>query len=123
MLARILYGATDWAIAEYFSVTPAEAEELVRSGLAMLRHPDCLQILQSYRDDRDHTLLIDNYLRDQIRDELVRGRLEEAFAPICHLCGLTFVCERLVLHPRGRGRPRKYCSNACRQKAYRKRNH
>ncbi|GAA2433791.1 hypothetical protein GCM10010421_23580 [Streptomyces glaucus] len=59
------------------------------------------------------TLVIDDGLRALIRE----WRIEERFAPRCQQCDAPF-----ARRAQGGRRPRKYCSNACRQKAYRRRN-
>lgn len=50
------------------------------------------------------------------------GGLEEMFASECRQCGRRYTPEGLRRPRVGQGgRPRQYCSNACRQKAYRER--
>jgi hypothetical protein len=103
-------------IAAGLGVTPADARRLVSLGASSLRHPSQVWVLREYPGL--DVLLIDKGLRTLIRE----WQLQETFAPKCRQCGGRYILER----PRGPlnnegGRPRKYCSNACRQKAYRER--
>ncbi|MEU3551290.1 hypothetical protein [Streptomyces longwoodensis] len=111
-LAYVLYGATDEAIGERLGVTSSRARELIRKGISMMRHPMWADVLGAHLDADGQTLLVDEGLRAAVR----KWRLQE-FAPECRQCGLRYTPKFGV---RG-GRPRQYCSNACRQKAYRTR--
>ncbi|MFG2030519.1 hypothetical protein [Streptomyces sp. NPDC048825] len=117
-LAWVLYGASDEVIGERLDVTPERARRLVSLGASSLRHPAYVGLLRDYFDTDGQTLLIDKGLRALIRE----WRLEEMFAPKCRQCGRHYTLER-ARGPRMNegGRPRQYCSNACRQKAYRER--
>ncbi len=65
----------------------------------------------------DTGALIDDEMRALIRE----WRLAEMFEPRCAACGHPMPVPVVSsLHGRS-GRPRRYCSNACRQKAYRAR--
>ncbi|MFJ4343325.1 hypothetical protein [Streptomyces sp. NPDC088915] len=115
-LARILYNASDELIAEKLHVSPEEAASFCRIGHSSLRHPSRSQGLRDVFDDTgEGALVIDRGLRDLIRSWC----LEEMFAPLCGQC------EHPMESPGSLygtvGRPRRYCSNACRQKAYRAR--
>ncbi|MFE7214544.1 hypothetical protein ACFU93_32300 [Streptomyces sp. NPDC057611] len=117
-LAWVLYGASDELIGEKLGVTPAQARRLVSLGASSLRHPSHHGDIRDYLDTDGQTLLIDKGLRALIRE----WRLEETFAPECRQCGRRYTVER-ARDPwmNAGGRPRQYCSNACRQKAYRDR--
>ncbi|MFD3841442.1 sigma factor-like helix-turn-helix DNA-binding protein [Streptomyces sp. NPDC058642] len=115
-LARVLYGATFEVIAEKLGVPPKVAQRLVTRAAWELRHP--LLDRQEYLDTDGPTLLIDEGLRALIRE----WQLEEMFASECRQCGHPGDLSGLRGPRAGRGgRPRQYCSNACRQKAYRER--
>jgi hypothetical protein len=121
VLARWVFGASIEAIAEGLGVPPEQARHLVRRGTSILRHPSRSVRLQEY-NSVDETVTIDTRLRELIG----MWRLEELFAPQCEQCGVRYVppergVEREVIDAVGPGRPRRYCSNACRQKAYRQR--
>ncbi|MEG8281211.1 hypothetical protein [Streptomyces sp. AHA2] len=60
----------------------------------------------------EDTVIIDDGLRVLIRE----WRIEERFAPRCRQRDAPF-----ARRSQGGWRPREYCSNACRQKAYRRR--
>ncbi|MBE9499817.1 hypothetical protein IHE61_21595 [Streptomyces sp. GKU 257-1] len=113
VLAQVLYGASEHEIGERLGVTQDRAYLLIRKGSSILRHPMWAEAWQAYFDVDSQTLLIDDGLRALIR----RWRLEE-FAPVCSQCGRRYTPEG-VRPARLGGRPRQYCSNACRQKAYR----
>lgn len=115
VLARVLYGASDEEIGMRLDVTREQARVLIGKGISKLRHPMWTKVWEEYFDVDSQSLLIDDGLRTLIR----MWRLEE-FAPVCTQCGLRYIPEGVTLGPRT-GRPRRYCSNACRQKAYRMR--
>jgi hypothetical protein len=117
-IAWVLYGASYEVIGEKLGVTPERAHQLIGKGASVLRHPSRLSTMRDYLDTDGQTLLIDEGLRALLRE----WRLEEMFAPECRQCGRRYTPES-VRGPRvGQGgRPRQYCSNACRQKAYRER--
>ncbi|WP_210582007.1 hypothetical protein [Streptomyces sp. GESEQ-4] len=115
VLAQVLYGASEEEIGKRLGVTPIRARSLISKGISRLRHPMWAQAWQEYFDVDSQALLIDDGLRALIR----KWRLEE-FAPVCSQCGRRYTPEGLKLGARG-GRPRRYCSNACRQRAYRMR--
>ncbi|MEU9663479.1 hypothetical protein [Streptomyces chartreusis] len=118
LLAWVLYGAPPEVIGEKLGVTPEEARLLISMGASGLRHPSRAVTLYDYADFDGQTLILDEGLRALIRE----WRLEEMFAPECRQCGQRFTPEGLrVPHMGPGGRPRQYCSNACRQKAYRER--
>jgi len=127
-LARVLYGASPHLIAEklklgspYSISGPINASILLGRAAAALRQPAAQDVLSNYVSRDGQTLLIDERLRALIR----RLRLEETFAPVCFQCGQRYLPTKAlrpgpVPHARP-GRPRQYCSGACRQKAYRER--
>jgi hypothetical protein len=115
VLAQVLYGASEEEIGKRLGVMPERVRVLISKGVSMLRHPMWAQAWQAYFDADSQTLVIDDGLRALIR----KWRLGE-FAPVCSQCGHPYASEGLRLGSRG-GRPRRYCSNACRQKAYRMR--
>ncbi|MFE6625197.1 hypothetical protein [Streptomyces sp. NPDC057740] len=117
-LAWVIYGASAEVIGEKLGVTPSHAHLLVSRGARVLRHPSRAVTMRDYLDTDGQTLLIDAGLRALLRE----WRLEEMFAPECRQCGDRYTPKGLRgAHLAQGGRPRQYCSNACRQKAYRER--
>ncbi|MFJ4910757.1 hypothetical protein ACIQCR_35090 [Streptomyces sp. NPDC093249] len=115
-LARALYNASDQLIAEKLHVSPDEAAAFCSIGYSTIRHPSRSHELWDVLDDTDAgALVIDRGLRDLIRSWC----LEEMFAPLCGQCEHRMETVGPVYG--SAGRPRRYCSNACRQKAYRAR--
>ncbi|MFF9638701.1 hypothetical protein ACF1D2_29485 [Streptomyces bacillaris] len=115
-LARVLYNASDELIAEKLHVSTAEAATFRSIGHSAIRHPSRSHGLRDVLDETDDgALVIDRGLRDLIRSWC----LEEMFAPLCGQCGRPM--ETIGPLYGSAGRPRRYCSNACRQKAYRAR--
>ncbi|AZP14750.1 hypothetical protein EJC51_47225 [Streptomyces aquilus] len=100
-LARGLGGINEW-LAHFKSQTALFQARLPRN------HSSARELW--YTDD-GNSLVIDEELRALIRE----WKIEERFAPHCRQCRVVF--ER----PKSARRPREYCSNACRQKAYRAR--
>ncbi|WP_310726888.1 hypothetical protein [Streptomyces sp. N2A] len=116
VLARLLYGASNEAIGERLGVEPESVHVLFGKGLSMLRHPMWAAVWTEYFDtDGQAVVLVDEGLRGLIR----KWRLE-GFASECPQCRRRYAPEELR-RTRWGGRPRQYCSNACRQKAYRER--
>ncbi|MGW1354860.1 hypothetical protein ACWCQE_37200 [Streptomyces sp. NPDC002409] len=115
-MARALYNASNELIAEKLRVSPAEAGVFCNIGYSLLRHPARAQLLVDVLIDTvDGALVIDRELRDLIRSWC----LEEMFATLCGQCGRPIEASGYLYW--NVGRPRQYCSNACRQKAYRAR--
>lgn len=122
-LAKILYNAPDEKIAEKLHVTLAEAFHLSSIGISQLRHPSRSIELGDVSIEADQgALVIDKGLRSL----LVDWRMEEMFGTRCPECqipleapfGIGWGPRRAAGRP---GRPRRFCSGACRQKAYRRR--
>ncbi|WP_405933642.1 hypothetical protein [Streptomyces sp. NBC_00827] len=124
LLARVLYEAPIQLIAERLQVSEKQAERLLGLGLSSMRHPSRAQLLIPVLgdDEDDETLLIDGKMRALIR----QWRLEELFAPRCEHCERPYSARAVPIPALWggigpQGRPRRYCSDACRQKAYRER--
>jgi hypothetical protein len=116
LLAWAVYGASIDAIAGGLAVTPEVAARVFHSARSKARHPAHAGPLYNELIEVDEgTLLIDAGLRSLIREL----RVDETFAPTCFQCGLRYDVPPVSLWEGPLGRPRKYCSNACRQKAYR----
>ncbi|MFD4178139.1 hypothetical protein [Streptomyces anulatus] len=122
VLAKILYNASDELVAEKLLVTPAEAHRLSRVGLSQLRHPTRTVGLADVSFEADGgALVIDKGLRSLLDS----WRMEEMFGTRCAQCQLPLeipsfgIPWRFLSVPRRPGRRRRYCSDACRQKAYR----
>lgn len=71
-----------------------------------------LQLANIWFPQGEDTIVIDDGLRALIRE----WKIEERFAPRCQQCDAPF-----ARRAQGGRRPREYCTNACRQKAYRRR--
>jgi ferredoxin len=119
-LAVVLYNASVELVAEKLGLEVGRVIRHFSIAVSALRHPSRSQRLRDYMwelDSLDPTILIDDQLRALIRD----WRLQEMFEPLCRQCGRPMsVAWSAIGQPRT-GRPRQYCSNACRQKAYRMR--
>ncbi|MFE6157066.1 hypothetical protein [Streptomyces sp. NPDC057889] len=119
-LAVVLYNATVDLIAEKLEMQPTRVVQLFSNAISALRHPSRSMALRDYAfgsEDFDRTRLIDGELRALIREWQVAAMFE----PICEQCETPLDIPWVAaLQPRP-GRPRRYCSNACRQKAYRTR--
>ncbi|MGW3123593.1 hypothetical protein ACWDBW_41905 [Streptomyces sp. NPDC001107] len=115
-LACALYGTTPKELSHALGQrwTSAFVE---RSGATYHAYRQSLllgvELLGSLFPEGGDTIVIDDDLRALIRE----WRIEERFAPRCRQCDVPF-----ARRAKGGRRPREYCSNACRQKAYRRRN-
>ena len=120
-LAVMLYNVSTELVAEKLQLPRGEAERHISRAASVLRHPSRAATLREYMseiDSFDPTILIDEHLRSLIRE----WRLEEMFEALCRQCGHPMPAppRTEIWQPRT-GRPRQYCSNSCRQKAYRMR--
>lgn len=115
VLAVVLYRAPLQVIANELGVTPEKARQLVSRGTSRLRHPMRAAPLRYYGQDDE--VVVDSELRALIRE----WKLEERFAPRCEQCGQCYQPPARGWWRNRVGRPRRFCSGACRQKAYRKR--
>lgn len=119
-MAVVLYNATVDLIAEKLEMQPTQVVRRFSHAVSALRHPSRSMALRDYAfgsEDFDRTRLIDGELRALIRE----WRVAVMFEPLCEQCKLPLDIPWVAaLQPRT-GRPRRYCSNACRQKAYRTR--
>ncbi|WP_415962073.1 hypothetical protein [Streptomyces sp. 021-4] len=123
VLAKLLYNASDELIAQKLDVTAEAAHRLSSIGLSQLRHPTRLGGFANVLLEAEAgALVIDKGLRSLLDS----WRMEEMFGTQCAQCRMPLeIPFESVWGPgrlRGRrGRPRSYCSDACRQKAYRMR--
>lgn len=119
-LASALFNAPIDEIGVKLGLPPSHVDWRLRSAISALRHPSHVHVLQGLVFDEDfgRYLLIDAELRALVRE----WGLDVLFERICLQCrGPLEVPKPRLGGRRGEGRPRRYCSNACRQKAYRKR--
>lgn len=116
-VAWVVYGASADVIGEKLGVESAEIIFILHRTASLLRHPSRSQPFRDLLFSDGTTLMIDNGLRALLRE----WRLEELFAPTCAQCGSRYVPEQQNPLWQSGGRPRRYCSNACRQRAYRQR--
>ncbi|MFI7179741.1 hypothetical protein [Streptomyces spororaveus] len=112
-LAYVLYSCPLTDIAHELGMPVEEVRESVYRAMAAIRHPSRSQPMRDYADDGE-TVTIDDGLRSFIR----KHRMEERFQQRCLQCQHDLPPPR---HEWKIGRPRRYCSNRCRQKAYRQR--
>ncbi|MFG2097271.1 hypothetical protein [Streptomyces sp. NPDC048612] len=114
VLAYVLYGSTPQVIGQQLGITTFAAYRLLHQSLSALRHPSRSQGLREYSDGE---VVVDSELRT-----LIRHWDMERFAPVCAQCASRYQPDHLHSpYVNYRGRPRKYCSNRCRQAAYRAR--
>ncbi|MFY0516135.1 hypothetical protein ACOMD4_37980 [Streptomyces anulatus] len=120
ILARVLYNASDELIAEKLHVTPFDAYRLTSVGISQLRHPSRSFLLREVSVEMDEGVLV---IDRALRSLLEAWRMEEMFGALCSACQrpleIPFAAGWSFDRTRRAGRPRSYCSNACRQKAYR----
>lgn len=115
-LALVLYDAPWRLVCEQLQISLDRFNISWARTMSRLRHPSHSGPLRDLLLDLDGprpTILIDDELRALIRE----WRLEEMFEPRCALCGHPM--DVPLPNQERRGRPRKYCSDACKQKAYR----
>jgi hypothetical protein len=98
------------ALAERFSVSPATIRRWQRSALAASRHPAFIKIWP-FEGVKPASVLHDFIQRDHQLAEILRADA------CCEGCSGSLAQPGSP----GRGRPRRYCSDACRQAAYRAR--
>ncbi|MFG3552497.1 hypothetical protein [Streptomyces sp. NPDC047725] len=119
-VAVVLYNASPELIGEKLGVPPRTVRLTFDTTASRLRHPIYRAELEPLADEIGAfgaSALVDEEMRALIRE----WRLEEMFEPLCAVCARPMpvpVVHTLQSRP---GRPRRYCSNACRQKAYRAR--
>ncbi|MFJ9822267.1 hypothetical protein ACIRU3_45010 [Streptomyces sp. NPDC101151] len=119
-LAIVLYNAPNQLIAERLQLQPDLVSRIFSKTVSVLRHPSRALALADYAyeiDAFDPTILIDDELRSLIRE----WRIEEMFEQACEQCGGPMPIPWSASGQSRTGRPRQYCANACRQKAYRMR--
>ncbi|NEB14223.1 hypothetical protein G3I32_36270 [Streptomyces coelicoflavus] len=119
-LMHALYGYSTSDIATHLRRDERAVDQQIARTYARLN-----RLLEEELKGRGGTLLVDDGLR-----RLIRRSTVEFWAPWCEWCdhalptSVTHVDFEAVLCrdaplSRPRGRPRRYCSAACRQKAYR----
>ncbi|MFI0156717.1 hypothetical protein [Streptomyces lydicus] len=111
LLAYALYGANRFDLARGLGMNEWVADFTSRTALWQARTRGDQANAWEWAMDDGNSLVVDEELRALIRE----WNIEERFAPRCRQCRVVF--ER----PKSARRPREYCSNACRQKAYRAR--
>lgn len=115
LLACVLFGSGPKEISHALGKSWSAAW-LGRSGAVYqaYKHSQLLdvELLGNWFPEGENTIVIDEDLRALIRE----WKIKERFAPRCRQCDVPF-----ARRARGGRRPREYCSNACRQKAYRRR--
>ncbi|MFE4574640.1 hypothetical protein [Streptomyces chartreusis] len=119
LLARALYGARAKEIAHGLGQSWSTAE--LGQGGAVWQATKLAADLQLFDpwillSDGHYAALADDSFDEALRTLIREWRIEERFAPRCRQCEVPF-----ARRASGGRRPREYCSNACRQKAYRRR--
>ncbi|MFI8265564.1 hypothetical protein [Streptomyces sp. NPDC085665] len=112
VVAYLLYRCPLPVIARELGMPMARAKVVVWAGISGLYHPARSAGMRPFHGDEDQTVTIDLGLRSFIR----RHRIEERFQQRCSQCSEEMQLGAPLFEP---GRPRQYCSNRCRQKAYR----
>lgn len=92
--------------ARVYGVTTDRIRKIELKAMAKLRNPRLTMFLRDYLD-------MDNF---PALEEYVRLRADQGGLVYCQYCSCAFDD-----HPESSGRKPKYCSNACRQAAYRRR--
>jgi len=100
------------SIAMYYGIPPRQVRKIARQVLSKLRHPYRSAPLR-VTDSNGHP--VDGDYVDIRRGILGDG---DYHSYVCARCSRQVVSVAL---PQAGGRPRKYCSDACRQAAYRAR--
>ena len=107
---------SDSEIGQLYSISPERVKDLRATAMRSLRHPSRTQILRDYMDDLEdlRAILEDRDHRTAIGSP-VRCPNHGWTLPIGNVCPK---CPCYIEMPL-KGRRRLYCSNACRQAAYR----
>lgn len=110
VILTVIWGLSTPDAARRLGVTEGQAETLLRSALFRLRHPSMSGIISNEADG-------DDVARSR---ELRRwaDAVAQSLVVTCP-CGRGFLPEHIFLTTGGR--PKLYCSNACKQAAYRAR--
>jgi hypothetical protein len=119
-LAVVLYNASPELIGKRLQMHPVRVRQTFSRAASVLRHPaNAIQLhhLAYEVGAFDARALVDDELRALIRE----WRLEETFEPLCGGCARPMPVPVVSAVVGRSGRPRRYCSNACRQRAYRAR--
>ncbi|MER6611567.1 hypothetical protein ABT282_38410 [Streptomyces sp. NPDC000927] len=106
----VIWGLSMQEAARRLSVTEKQAEELLYKSLSRLRHPSRAQRL---REEIDGDFVARSRELRRWADAAV-----QAIVVTC-TCGRKFLPENIFMTTGGR--PKRYCSNACKQAAYRAR--
>lgn len=127
VVKRVFNGMALRGIATQDGVSLAEVRLDFRKGLSKLRHPSHSQPLREYYVDFDYLRLLQWVEHSALRDDqdvapLIwcdrHGWTEQNGMPECRECPCQIPEPDDMERP---GRPRLYCSSACRQRAYRRR--
>ncbi len=115
LLATAVYGLTDRETSERFGIPLDQVEGIKGQTMSRVRHPSRLVSMDALAE-------LDGVVptSTEFRSMLQRLGLAQLDAPrVCAHCQRPAILPQ-VSRPAG-GRPRKFCSSACRQAAYRAR--
>ena len=109
VIATVILGTPTRVICNMYGITPEQMREIKRRTMLKLQHTSRARVIENEWSDQQWTLFSPD-LRRQIAE------LTQCAPPPCEQCGVPM--DWPPAPDRG-GRPRTYCSSACRQKAYR----
>ena len=111
LLAGLSCGVPVRALAARFGVSPATIRRWQSWALSSSRHPAWMSAIWPFEGEKPASVLRDVIQRDHQLAEILRADV------CCERCSGSFAQQGSP----ARGRPRRYCSDACRQAAYRAR--
>ncbi|WP_329321621.1 hypothetical protein [Streptomyces sp. NBC_01262] len=114
LLATRVYGLSDLQTSRRFDIPVNQIDRLSRTAMAWIRHPK--RLVAGFEAELDGVVATSADLQILLQKF---GLAELEAAPQCAHCKRPVLA--LHLYRPAVGRPRKYCSNACRQAAYRAR--
>lgn len=129
LIRLIADGASLRRAAEILGIPRWRARRRISAALSRMRHPSRRGAIRPYLDEDIHQML--KYLERAAEHEAVdpnpltwcdhHGWTEPLGLPRCGACPCELAPSASGLPEFGR--PRRYCSDACRQRAYRRRRH
>jgi muconolactone delta-isomerase len=137
VIKRVFHGMTFRAIAEQDTTTIERVRTRYRRAVSILRHPSRAQIIARYSGNEDVGIFdysgFEEIFKVLRRVEQFASRDSDTAPLLCcprhgwietipgqPPCPECF-CSLPIAYGENGGRPRQYCSNACRQRAYRDR--
>ena len=115
LLATRMYGLSDLQTSRRFDIPVGQIGRLSRTAMAWIRHPK--RLMAGFEAELEGVVATSADLQILLRKF---GLAELEAAPRCAHCKRPVIAPHHLDRP-AVGRPRKFCSNACRQAAYRAR--